>query len=132
MISSSVAFLRQEGLKVHVDLEHFYDGSGDERRTATKNTVECARPRSRRARGGRFVRHERRSFTVGRRTGHGRRRGRRPFRNMRGSTRTATGRGGRQFVSCSKRRRLLVQGTANGVGERTGNANLTLLLARLL
>ena len=45
MISSSVAFLRQEGLKVHVDLEHFYDGflggraaDGDE-----EYSLECAR-----------------------------------------------------------------------------------------
>ena len=44
MISSSVAFLRKEGLKVHVDLEHFYDGflGGRAAEGDSEYSLECA------------------------------------------------------------------------------------------
>ena len=45
MISSSVAFLRKEGLNVHVDLEHFYDGflGGRAAEGDADYSIECAR-----------------------------------------------------------------------------------------
>ncbi|KAH8076931.1 alpha-IPM synthase homocitrate synthase-like protein [Aureococcus anophagefferens] len=86
MISSSVAFLVDEGLRVHVDLEHFYDGflGGRAAPADPAYSLACAEAAAALAR-------------------------------------SASVRAGASVV----------QGTVNGVGERTGNANLVTIAATL-
>ena len=134
MISSSVAFLRQEGLKVHVDLEHFYDGFLlDERRTATKTIPWNVRALpSRRA--------PRRSFYATRTAGTcpGTSNGPRPPLWMRClhlvvgvHAHDDSGVAVANSLAAVRGGACLVQGTANGVGERTGNANLNAIIGAL-
>ena len=135
MISSSVAFLRKEGLNVHVDLEHFYDGflggraaEGDE-----EYSLECARVAV--AAGAEAV------VLCDTNGGH------LPW-DIEHATRCVvdavpseivvgvhahddSGVAVANSLAAVRGGASLVQGTANGVGERTGNANLNAIIGAL-
>ncbi|CAH0374782.1 unnamed protein product [Pelagomonas calceolata] len=135
MISSSVEFLRQEGLKVHVDLEHFYDGflggraaDGDE-----AYSLECAR-----------VAVEAGAEAVVLCDTNG---GHLPWDVERATAAVVdavpsnivvgvhahddSGVAVANSLAAVRGGASLVQGTANGVGERTGNANLNAIIGAL-
>ena len=135
MISSSVEFLRQEGLKVHVDLEHFYDGflggraaDGDE-----DYSLECARV---------AVKAGAEAVVLCDTNG-----GHLPWDVERATAAVVdavpsevvvgvhahddSGVAVANSLAAVRGGACLVQGTANGVGERTGNANLNAIIGAL-
>ena len=131
MIEESVAFLAGAGKRVIYDAEHFFDGFRDDRAYALDV------PRGGRARRG----------------GHGRACATRTARRCPHQVAEATRRGGGRAratavrvgfhghndAECGVANTLTavdagarqVQGTMNGVGERTGNANLVSIIANL-
>ena len=130
MIADSVEFLAGHGRRVLVDMEHFFDGYKAQPRVLAAG-----------ARGGgrqgrqprRAVRHQRRlAAPRGRRDRRRRARPRRRRRHRSASTATTTpaARSPTRWPPCCAGAGH-VQGTLNGLGERTGNANLTTIIPNL-
>ena len=127
MVRDTVTHLRAEGQRVFVDCEHFFDGYRENRAYALE-VVRTAAEAGRR--GRRALRHQRRdAAAVGRRD-----RG----RHGRGSA-CGSGIHAHNDTGCAVANTLAavdagathVQGTVNGYGERTGNAELISVVANL-
>ena len=129
MIGESIALLRSAGKRVLFDAEHFFDGFNADPGYALE-TLRAAAEAGRRA--GRAVRHQRRlAAAPGRRSALAVVRGRRP-RSHSGSTPTTTPAAAvANTLTAVEAGATQVQGTINGIGERTGNANLVTIIADL-
>ena len=129
MVADTVAFLVGHGRRVFLDCEHFFDGYAHD----PDYGVRVLRGRvRRRRRGRRHVRHQRRHAADGR--GPGRRRRPRPGRAA-GSASTARTTPAARSPTPSPPSRpgvTHVQGTANGYGERAGNADTFALIGNLV
>ena len=130
MIAESIAFLRAAGKRVIYDAEHFFDGYRAERAYALG-----VHPR-RGGSGGRDgdpVRHQRLLAALPGGERHARCHRRRSAARC-ASASTATTTPSAAWPTRSLRSRSgarQVQGTMNGCGERTGNANLVSIIANL-
>lgn len=135
MISSSVVFLREEGLRVHVDLEHFYDGFLGGRAAASDEDycLECVK--SAVGAGAECV------VLCDTNGGH------LPWDILSATQAVVdavpadvqvgihahddSGVAVANSLAAVRGGATLVQGTTNGVGERTGNANLNSIIGAL-
>ena len=127
MVTDTVTHLRSEGQRVFVDCEHFFDGYRENPTYATRGRPHRGRGRRR---GGRAVRHQRR---------HAPALDRRDRRRHRQTTGAQLGIHCHNDTGCAVANTLAavdagamhVQGTVNGYGERTGNADLVSVVANL-
>ena len=129
MIADSVAFLVGEGKRVLLDAEHFFDGFALDPGYA----LDCLRAAGGcRGRAAGPVRHQRRRRCR-------RRSGRRSLLSAKRSPGAALGIHCHDDSGCAVANSLTAlesgatqaQGTVNGIGERTGNANLITIIADL-
>ena len=128
MVADTVGFLVAEGRRVFLDCEHFFDGYAYDRDYGAAGAGGRVRRRRRRRRA---VRHQRRHAADGHRPG-GRRGGRADRRS--GSASTAqddTGCAVANSLAAVEAGATHVQGTANGYGERPGNADLFAVVGNL-
>ena len=128
MINDSVAFLRAEGKRVIYDAEHFFDGFRDDPDYALRVPAAAAegapRPSSLCDTNGATLPHQIAAATasvVDELRGHARRH---PHPRRREC-------GVANSLAAVEAGATHVQGTVNGYGERTGNANLITILANL-
>ena len=129
MVADTVAFFVAHGRRVFLDCEHFFDGYAADPDYGVR--VLRGRLRGRR-RGRRHVRHQRRDAADGPRP----RRRRRPRRGSTGKLgihcQDDTGCAVANSLAAVEAGVTHVQGTANGYGERAGNADTFALIGNLV
>ena len=128
MIADSVAFLRGAGKRVIYDAEHFFDGYRDDPGYA----LECLRAAAEAGAENVTICDTNGSSLPARSPRRRGRWSRRCDRSRSGSTPTTTSSAAvANSLAAVEEGACLVQGTMNGIGERTGNANLTSILPAL-
>ena len=128
MIAESVAFLVAQGKRVIYDAEHFFDGWRDDRDYALRCLRAAAAGGAERVvlcdTNGSSLPGQIAEATAGVCAGAARRPGRHPLpRRLRVGVANS--------LAAVEAGATQVQGTMNGVGERTGNANLVTIIANL-
>ena len=128
MIAESVAFLVGAGKRVLFDAEHFFDGFALDPGYALRLP---ARRRRGRRRAARPVRHQRRLAAAADPHGAWRSCAKRSRRRARHPPHDDSGCAVANTLAAVEAGATQVQGTINGIGERTGNANLVTIIADL-
>ena len=127
MVRDTVAFLVGEGRRVFVDFEHFFDGY---RTTRLRRPADGGRDRGRGQRQ-RPVRHQRRDAARSPARDRLRRQGPKSGVRVGIHCQDDTGCAVANSIAAVEAGATHVQGTANGYGERTGNADLFVVVPNL-
>ena len=129
MVRDTVALLAAEGRRVFLDAEHFFDGYA--LRPGHRAAGAGGRCRGGRRRGG-AVRHQRRHAAAGHRRGGRPRWPRAPASASASTARTTPACAVANTVAAVQAGATHVQCTANGYGERPGNADLFAVVGNLV